>query len=311
MQLSVDNLDALVRVVDGCPIAYSASSLETLLTCPRKFQYSRLEGWARPSQGVVTGFGSLIHAALEEYETLRFYGVGKAEAVNKVFVKLMELGEAQKKVEESRDYDIFSAARAFLWYTMEYHYEPYETLATGDGKPSLELEFEVPLHEDWRLIGIFDKLAVYKEDGKIWAVDHKTTKQQLSTYYFDFFKPNTQVYAYVWALREMLDAPIGGFLVDAIQTQVQSTNFFRYQVPVTDEQLDEWHRDTVIMLENTRRYAKEGYWPMQLSGCGAKGGCEFREICKKAPHVRERLLPYEFVQRGGWIVDAKKDSENA
>lgn len=60
--------------------AWDATSLKSLMTCPRQYQYSILEGW-RPAQDKVDlEFGGYFASSVERYKKARVAGKSKAEA---------------------------------------------------------------------------------------------------------------------------------------------------------------------------------------------------------------------------------------
>ena len=113
-----------------------------------------------------------------------------------------------------------------------------------------------------RFSGRIDKIVTI--DDRLYIVDFKTTKTALSDYYFKGFMPNNQIFAYIWACREVLKLPVDGAIIDGVQTGVNFTRFARQVFNVQKELLDEWYEDTIHHLDISDVYANSGTTPQTL-----------------------------------------------
>ncbi len=62
----------------------------------------------------------------------------------------------------------------------------------------------------------------------------------------------------------------------------------------TPAQIQEWIESLNFWIGTSVRYAEANYWPQNESACHKYGGCRFRGICKRDPHVRQNFLETEF-----------------
>jgi hypothetical protein len=158
-----------------------------------------------------------------------------------------------------------------------------------DGSPALEQRFEVPIGDQGhRFSGRIDKIVSI--DDRLYLVDTKTTKSSLSEWYFNGYMPNNQVFAYIWACREVLQLPVDGFIIDAVQTGANFTRFARQVYNVPTELINEWYNDTLHHLTISDVYANSQYYPANFTSCGNYGGCRYREACAHAKSQRECFL---------------------
>lgn len=68
-------------------LVWDATSLNSLMFCPRRYQYELVEGWR--GSNVDTEFGGFFATATEEYKKLRVYGESKAVALDKTLESLL------------------------------------------------------------------------------------------------------------------------------------------------------------------------------------------------------------------------------
>ena len=78
--------------------------------------------------------------------------------------------------------------------------------------------------------------------------DTKTTKAALSEQYFKMYRPNNQVYAYLWAAREIMGLPVKGFIIEGVQTGANFCRFNRTVFNVSKTSIDEWYMDAQYSL---------------------------------------------------------------
>ena len=124
--------------------------------------------------------------------------------------------------------------------------------------------------------------------------DTKTTKTALSEQYFKMYRPNNQVYAYLWAAREIMGLPIKGFIVEGVQTGANFCRFNRTVFNVSKTSIDEWYMDAQYSLSVADSFWDAGYYPANFTACGNYGGCKFREVCGESPEHRTTLLNEDF-----------------
>lgn len=61
-------------------IAWDSTSLRSLMTCPRQYQYAIIEGWRQPGEVTDLDFGGFFASSVETYKKARLSGKSKEEA---------------------------------------------------------------------------------------------------------------------------------------------------------------------------------------------------------------------------------------
>lgn len=284
--------------------AWNSSALGALKTCARYYQYRYIIGWQPRGSGLHIRFGSLYHAALEQYDRLCLSGANSDDALATVVHDLLhatwdnrlddgtggapwDTGDTKKNRE--------TLVRSVIWYVEHYNPDPAKTLVLTDGTPALELEFKVELPfdtitgEPYLYTGHIDRMVEYGEDK--FVTDRKTTGSTISSYYFDKFNPDNQMSGYIFAARIMFDVPVAGVIIDAAQIAVGFTTFQRGITARSEGQLQEWLVDCQTYFEAANRYADAEYYPMNDKACHM---CEFRRVCQADPAMRDNFLRTDF-----------------
>ena len=281
--------------VDDQPkqVVWDTSSLSSFLACPRLYNLTNLRGYKLKSYGTVTGFGSAVHDAYEILDRGRFHNKDKQETLREAIqFTLKNYGEDLSLVEDKAR-GLEATLRAIVWRVEEYWEDNIKIAAMPNGEPCLEKRFEVPFGKSGkRFSGRIDKIVEF--EGGLYLCDTKTTKASLSEMYFRNYQPNNQVYAYLWAARHILDLPVRGFIIDAVQTGVHFCRFNRAVFNVSNLSIDEWYADTAYSLEVSDTYHAHQYYPANFTSCGNYGGCKFREVCSESPDHRATILREDF-----------------
>lgn len=284
--------------------AWDQTSLGLLMECPRKYEFSILEGWRPRSSSHHLVFGGLFATAMEHFHKYRAAGAEYDEAVDMVVSEALsasgerldsgefipwESGDTKKSRE--------TLIRSIVWYFEEYR-EDSTSVVMIDGKPAVELTFkfdsgiESPFGENYLLTGHIDRLVTFDED--IFVMDQKTTGGGLGPYYFHQFDLDQQMSQYTFAGRVVYDMPVQGVIIDAAQIMVGFTSFARGITMRSSEQLEEWHQNAGAWLALAAQFAETGQYPMNLKSCNNYGGCAFKSICSKSPSVRMNFLQTDF-----------------
>jgi len=247
------------------------STSEKLNTCPRSFEYY---AWRRRTslarEELV--FGGAIHNALEVYYT------GKsAEAHEEIYAHF--LANPPSYV-DWRTPDL--ACKVMDKYMVKYPLsnEPF-SIAVINGKPAVEIPFEVPIgyQEINQLINISESeivedgeensgfyiskihfvwsgkidLIVIDPQGNYWVMDHKTSSI-LGAQFFEQFYLSQQMMGYVFACQELLGRDIKGLWLNALITRRPTKtgvgmDFVREKIAYTPEHIQEWKRDVMAIGE--------------------------------------------------------------
>jgi len=277
------------KYVDGKQIVWDASSLGTFQLCPRKYKYTNLEGRIPHLAGksLAATWGIAFHDCAEV--------LARGEGIDNTILKafgwreiLLDLGRVQRKPDNARTFK--TLCRALIWYNEEYASSQVKTVKI-DGEFIVENRFEVPILDRW-VSGRLDRLVEFM--GGLYIFDTKTTTKGLNNWYFQDFKPNTQVMTYIYVFKYILGLPILGFIVDGVQVLVGSNKFARSIITVEEEELFEFIYNLEWIFDEADRMHLKNYYPMRDSGCFSFGGCEYRKVCSNPASIREKILNENF-----------------
>ncbi len=280
--------------------AWDSTSLGSLKTCPRKYQYVMLENWRPKNTSYHLTFGIWFHKGPEIYDKLRAGGLGHEDALRTALREVMEGTEGWESGDPKKNRE--NLLRTIVWYLDQYEHDPVSTYLLPNGAPAVELSFRFYPNievagEQILLCGHLDKVGVI--DDRLYVMDKKTTGSAMGEYFFHQFNPNSQMSLYTIAGKVVLEKPISGVIIDGAQIGATFSRFGRGFTHRTSVQSAEWLRDLEFHIGTAARCAKEGYWPQNDAACGMYGGCDFREICGKDPAVREAFLSSSF-ERVEW-----------
>jgi hypothetical protein len=289
--------------------AWDSTSLNYLKRCPRLYEYIMIEGWQPRGENIHIRFGIELHKTLQDYEVYREEGHDHHRALCIVVWSLLTRIWEWEPEPTSKSETLKSKrnlVRAVIWYLDKFSREtdPAKTYILQSGKPAVEVSFRFEL--DWGptedqpylLCGHLDKVVNF--NGDLFVMDHKTTTTTISDFYFDQFDPDNQMSLYSLAAQVVISSPVKGVIIDAIQVAegfIRPVRSFTFR---NDQRTEEWLNDLAYWLRQAEEFALQGYWPQNDTACDKYGGCKFRDVCRKAPHVREQFLKGNFVRGPGW-----------
>ena len=287
-------------------LAIDSTSLGEFKICPRRYQYTMIEGWRPKAESVHLTFGILLHRARELYDKVRFTGESHESSVELVVWRtLCETWNSELQRPWASDHKTknrLTLVRSIVWYLDEKAKDdPLQTVELANGRPAVELSFQfdsglrTTAGERWLLCGHLDRIA--KLNGVPYIVDIKTTAHSLDPSYFAQYSPDNQFSLYVFAGQIVYEQPIAGLVVDAIQVGTSFSRCQRGLVQRSREQLDEWMAATAWWLHQLERCAVQGDWPQNDKACNLFGGCQFRSVCSRSPHSRQQWLETDFKRR--------------
>jgi len=274
---------------DGRQLIWSAHSLGIAKDCKRKYFYAIVNRWERRGDSVHLVFGGHYADALEHYHKHRAAGADHDEAQHLVIKETLEASFPWTNDHNAKTRE--TLIRSIVWYTEEYQDDPCQTVILANGKPAVELEFNLQLNDEIMLAGRIDRVVNYA--GDYYIQDQKTTGSTVGSWYFKRYTPDNQMSLLTVAGQVIWKLPVKGVMVDAAQIAVGFTRFERGFAFRTQEMLEEWLRDAEYHIRETWR-AEEAGWPMNDSACQKYGGCPFLDICNKSPQVREEFLRTSF-----------------
>ncbi len=292
----------------GLQLAIDSTSLGAFKECPRKYYYSIVLGLVPKELNVHLRFGLLLHKAHEHYYHSRAVGETHEQALHRAIHWMLK--ETWDKVLKRANFqgdnykNRLTLLRTLVWYFDQYgDNDSIETVILANGKPAVELSFSFDSGYRSRLTGepvLFcghmDRIG--RLNGETYILDPKTTKSDLSPFFFNQFNPHNQLSGmYPLAGQVAFGQPVKGVIVDGIQVLVNSSRFARHPIPLHQEKLQEWHRDAIWQVRLMEASAEQGYWPMNDMSCQKYGGCPFVEICSKPEASRAPWLKASFGKR--------------
>lgn len=292
---------ALSKKLKGLQIIWDATSLSALKECPRKYYLSILCGY-EPKQGAVAlSFGILLHSALEGFYKREATGMDYEENV-RATLRGIALDPLREKITEAQDSvrTMGTLAEVLVAYLDFYKDDPGKTLIYPDGTVGAELHFQYETGlqagtgEQFAMAGNLDR--VIEMPTGVFILDHKTTSQALSQYYFNQYDLDTQMTNYAIAGDVVYGSNIRGVLIDAIKIK-GAPEFVRYMTMRSKEACDEWLGELQHWLRIAEYFAQVQCWPANDKSCSKYSGCPFREVCKAPRGLRKQFLADNFQQR--------------
>jgi len=295
---------------NGVQFAWDATSLTSVQTCLRYYYYKNICGWQPVTKSVHLLFGGWYATALEHYHKHRASNLDHDEAQYLTVKEALEstwirTPATETTPEISRPWMPVDTVktrenliRTIIWYLEEFKDEHMPVVILPDGKPAVEYSFTIEFGKETVYCGHIDRLVEY--GGYQYIMDQKTTQTTPGTYYFNNFKPDTQMSGYTYAGQIMFGLPIKGVIIDAAQIAVGFSRFTRGFTDRTEPQLEEWKLNADYYIKQAINATKLNFFPMNTTSCGNYGGCEFREVCGKNPSVRTQFLKAKFTQQSSW-----------
>ncbi len=291
---------------------WSSSSLSTFAECPRKYQYSYVEGWSNTGGSLDFQFGTAWHRLIEWYWRGRFKFVSHDEMLNLLVSDELAFKLPSPTRTNQAGKTPLSLARSLVWYFEQYdHNAEMESIIMLNGQPAIELHFsfmaglDSPDGEPYWLQGYIDQLRNFANAYAVW--DLKTTSGTPSDHYAKRFDIDVQNHVYTLAASFLTNEKYSMFIVDAMGVGVTYTDFLRIPVPLTSSELDEALLDIQAWIRSAENCAEMNYWPKNTKACNF---CDFSGICNKAPEVRQRFLQSDFkLERREFVGRREEEKE--
>lgn len=313
------------KTAPNVPRFYSASSLGILSECPRKFQYSYVEGWTRGTDNLDFEFGIHMHRCLEHYWRLRVKDQsGQAydqdyaldQAVSLAMVLGLKLPQPTRPNQAGKTRK--GLVNCIIWYVDKWKDQdtPEEIVMFKD-KPAIEMHFEImlplvnPDGEPYIVQGYVDQIKDWSYGKAVW--DFKSTGSEPNDHFMAQFDLSLQCAIYIIGMKVLTNEPISMFMADVVgvETRVKSLPemipvafFNRKPVSLTEGELDEHLKDIQVLIKNNERYAEQNYWPKNTKACRF---CDFKPICSKSPEIRPAFLETEFKRERRTFLKARKE----
>ena len=286
---------------DGVQWAWDATSIELAQTCLRKYYYTMIEGIRPKSKSVHLIFGGIYASCLEHFYKRRAAGVAYEDAlretVRQALVESWDTERNQPVYFDDTKKTRPNLIRTIVWYLEQFADETEDGIKTyhlQNGKPAVELSFALEVDDDLVLCGHLDRVVEF--GGHLYVMDQKTTGGTIGTYFFDQFKPNTQMSLYAWAGKAILHSPVKGVIIDGAQIAVNFTRFERGITTRSNDELDEFFASARHHIAAAQAATRSGFFPMNTSACGNYGGCPFRALCSRSPAVRANYIKSDYAE---------------
>ena len=293
--MTTDALAAPSPFLEGTNVqlVWDSTSLGMLKECSRKYYYSMIEGWRPKAQSIHLTFGIIYHSALELYYKLRAVNTSHDDAT--IAAAEYTLRESWGMPADNPNKNRETLVRTVIWYLEEFRDDKATTIILADGRPAVELTFKFDLGygpgPGYAISGHIDRLVTFSDQQ--YVMDHKTTKQTLSKYYYQGYSPDNQMSLYTIAAQVVFNTTARGVIIDAAQVAVGFSRFDRGIAYRRPSELEEWMNDMRWYLEMAARNAESGHWPMNDKACRM---CHFRDVCSKEVSFRPVILNSDFVK---------------
>ncbi len=291
------------------------------LRCNRLYYYRHRRGWVPTKIAMPLVFGSCWHAGQDILWKAVKKGHDDDVVVSLAMDAFFELWSEKYNLPGFHDMTDDEVATVGIRNldTATGMYEGYvkarRSLIESMELLHVERPFAVPLWPDdasTMYIGRLDKEVLW--NGRVWAVEHKTTTEYKKDGYFkasfiDGFNPNRQIDGYLHALHMEHGDKAKGVLIDAALVHKTVHEGFRL-IPIekTVEASDEWLWETQEEISNVkqnrlREEALEGSnlpfmpaYPKNTQYCSHYSGCPYLDICKGAQNpmsIQEPPMGYK------------------
>ena len=275
--------------------AVDHTSLAMFKECPQKYKYAIVDGYRPRSAAAPLAFGSAYHDGLETFERAIAAGADRHEALRKAIRAAL----AHTLTSDDTARTKTTLIRSLVWHEAQYRQDFLKTHVLSNGKPAVELSFRLELpfqfsHADMPVIycGHIDQIAEYH--GRLFTVEHKSTKSALSEHYWLRYRFSSQLAGYFLAAETNFAVEVGGAIIDATQVGVTFTRFGRQIVQRLKLHQEEWLLDLHYWLSLLDGCFSADRWPKNQESCSKYAGCQFRSVCFASPQVRDVVLRDEF-----------------
>lgn len=300
--------------ITGYPYPYfveevrlSHSTMQTLESCPRKFEFSKLYQNPKHEDSLATAFGTALHIGFQEYLTSGDY--------NRAVYRMMlaypwEYGESAMK-----DRSAEGALALLDEMIKQFPSERYELAFINDSEgnpvPCTEVPFRIKFREWpclWQrelgneldgkpkqiaisYVGYMDLVLHDKVEDKYIVVDIKTTSDRLEDL-SPKYRFSDQTVPYGLVLNKLLGISENELEVGYYVAKPSITNpvvqFYRFYK--SEDDLADWAQGMALALHQLDTMVKHRYFPRTRSGCSFFGRtCPYYDYCHDRDSKRTQL----------------------
>ena len=272
-------------------LVMDSQRLNEIQLCPEKYNLGFVNNLILPQKQEFFESGTLMHEMLATYYKVRKYRsrweqnkhdhdkiIAICHRVAKHFLIKMSL-----PVETA-----FEHLEVFEQYVRHFQHDGWETLAVEQAGVK-----ELYDSEDLRILYEVKIDLVARIQGRIFAVDHKTSRRRQEP-----TDMSNQFMGYCWFLG------IPNLIVNKIgfQTSLKPKDKFnRYVLSYSPERLEEWKDNTVWWGRRLAFHLQNNSWPKNLTSCDKWGGCIYQKICQVEPAARPWRISRDYeVRERAW-----------
>ena len=306
----------------------SHSSIETLHSCPRKFEIYRMNYAPKEKGTIDTAFGHAVGVGVQELlisksanETLTTTNTSLLSeyqnAIWKMFLSWeVDIDEAKPKSKKS----FHAACLAVEKYQQQLL--PLLTseweLAYFEGKPAVELGFIIKLPNDYYYRGYVDAVLVNKQEKRFRVLELKTTG--LNVVDVAQYKNSFQGVGY-GVILDKLAASLdysADYYVDYLVYKTVSQEFLTFPFLKTNYQRAKWLSQLLVETETIDLYLQKELFPTHGESCyNFYRQCQYFGICERENSELQvkkvTNLPTDEEFASAWSIDnllAMNDSKN-
>lgn len=305
---------------------FDNSSMEDFITCARKAQYHNAFKRKPAGSNPALFFGGVAHEAMEiRNRHMLEPNPGWESQQHRLIIDRFE--KFPLPIDEWRTPD--NLVTLINAYNKQYPVdsEPYEIVpgtiempfSVSIGHAMLNREVELRPGEKMFVgkvnlywTGRID--TIIKVDGSKMVRDYKTASVMGPSFFADF-DLSAQMHGYVWAARQ-LGHDVAGLYLDVLGNRKptktgKAIELLRQRYYYDDEAVEEWKMDTFTSLTDFIEHLLRGYFPKGQKWChGRFGECEFWEVCKMKPSMRNNAIFGESFEDDTWSpLDARGTTE--
>lgn len=283
-------------------LVLSSTQISDALKCPHMWALGFRENLAKADQLTkALDEGSLIHAMLEVYYTLR--AASPATSLFEHGKAVVEVFGANKVYEafgvDAKRWE-FLCSR-FIQYQCRYSQSDLMPIVKN-GIPAVEVGFSKVLFEDSKYLFVVESRLdlIVKIGGELFWVDHKTQQQVGNLYKF-----SPQFLTYAWATgfeRGMIN------YIRTHQTYDEKHTLHKDLITFPKWLVDEWEQTMLelfyklaYVLDKFGTDAHSNNFKRERASCGGafqKTPCQFTQICETQDFaMRESIKKFSYIQK--------------
>lgn len=301
------------------------SSLSILQECPRKSQFTFIDGLRAKMDSPATLFGGAVHKALEtfysapreerliprnfnEMSDLMAYGNPAAtdELLYRCIGDFVEHAAPLRGLADTDKRSLSSGIWMLQHYFKTYISDPWEVLLDENG-PIVERRCEIELYDSPELkiiaFGTIDVILRNAQTGVILAADHKTSSI-IGNDFYNRLVTNLQYSLYDYCAKNVLKLNSTGFLVNCLEVKARPLTarggppkFIRQVTTRSIEQSEEMIQTFITEVKGFLQNKENNFFPLgHVNACASYGGCQFLDVCGSPSNIRPSIIDSKFMR---------------